>query len=240
MADYSGKYFSVVGDSISTLRGFNPEGYAVYYQGNESLATGVYLYRHTWWGQVIDALGGELLVNNSFSGSLVCRMPGCGIPSYSCSDERCSSLGRDGISPDVIMIYMGTNDRGWGVRTEPEAGDGGRDLSVFRTAYAAMLDKISRNYPDAGIWCLTLGVSRCGGNPDFVFRDTPWGGRTAEYNCVIADCAAAEHLPHCRLIDLSAQSEPFDTCDGVHPTAGGMATLAGNVLGIIRGDAFSD
>jgi len=30
---YADKYFSVVGDSISTLEGFNPDGYKVFYYG---------------------------------------------------------------------------------------------------------------------------------------------------------------------------------------------------------------
>ena len=78
------KYISVLGDSISTFEGCNPPGYKVYYDIDRQQANAIYIPGKTWWGRVIDALGGRLCVNNSYSGSLV-----SGAQYHSgCSDER--------------------------------------------------------------------------------------------------------------------------------------------------------
>ena len=67
--------------------------------------------KDTWWGKVIDYFGGELLVNNSWSGCRVTKLPNSNMlfPS-GCSDERTGDLHINGIMPDVIIIYLGFND----------------------------------------------------------------------------------------------------------------------------------
>lgn len=66
---YSGKYFSIMGDSISTLDGYNPKGYNVHYKNEISASSGVYGFDDTWWGIVIKHFGAKLLVNSSWSGT---------------------------------------------------------------------------------------------------------------------------------------------------------------------------
>ena len=83
--------FSILGDSISTFEGCNPTGFRVFYEGERCAATGVREARDTWWAQVVDALGGELLANGSFSGSMV---EGAGFPAGD-SAERVAALARD-------------------------------------------------------------------------------------------------------------------------------------------------
>ncbi len=63
----NGKQFSILGDSISTLAGYNPKGYKVFYADENCEKSGVKEMQDTWWGKVIDFFGGELLVNNSWS-----------------------------------------------------------------------------------------------------------------------------------------------------------------------------
>ena len=46
--------FSILGDSISTFDGCNPDGFAVYYQGERCEQTGVTSSADTWWSQVIE------------------------------------------------------------------------------------------------------------------------------------------------------------------------------------------
>ena len=65
---YKGKRFSVLGDSISTFDGYSEPDYAVFYDITHKLESGVLGPADTWWGRVIEHFGGELLVNNSFSG----------------------------------------------------------------------------------------------------------------------------------------------------------------------------
>ena len=105
--------FSILGDSISTFDGCNPDGFAVYYQGERCEQTSVTSSADTWWSQVIERLGGRLLANSSFSGSLV---EGAGFPAGN-SQERIDALAEDGVQPDVVIVLMGINDYGWGGAT---------------------------------------------------------------------------------------------------------------------------
>ena len=90
---YQNKFFSVLGDSISTLEGRNPPEYSVFYDWDHCCMANVFSIGDTWWGQVIEALGGFFLQNNSFSGSRVSKAHDCEIESYGCSDSRTASLG---------------------------------------------------------------------------------------------------------------------------------------------------
>lgn len=222
---YINRYFSILGDSISTLDGYNPAENAVFYDWANKRLSGVYAPEDTWWGQVIGALGGKLMVNESWSGSLVCRHPDCEIESYGCSDSRTGNLGLGAVSPDVVMILMGLNDFGWGMRPTPAAGE--RGLAVFSVAYSAMLEKIKEKYPNAQIWCLTLPVSTWSRYPEFVPPMIRSGWHLADYCRVIRVCAARSG---CKVVDIFDPTAPYDTIDGYHPTADGMKTIAAAVL----------
>ena len=229
MMNYQNKYFSILGDSISTLDGYNPPENAVFYDWGNKRLSGVYTPEDTWWGMVIDALGGKLLVNDSWSGSLVCRHPDCEIESYGCSDSRTASLGNGSQTPDVVMVFMGLNDFGWAMRPEPEAGE--CDLTVFSVAYDTMLAKIKANYPNAEVWCLTLPVGCRSNQPDFMPILIRGGWHQADYCRVIRSCA---RKMQCRVVDIFLPDYPYDTMDGYHPTAEGMKTIAKSVLHAIQ------
>ena len=115
MQAYKDQYFSILGDSLSTLAGYNPPECAVFYDWNNKRLADIYAPEDTWWGKVIQALGGKLLVNHAYSGSLVCKHPACEVESYGCSDLRTGRLGLDELMPDVIMVLMGLNDFGNGM-----------------------------------------------------------------------------------------------------------------------------
>lgn len=218
---YKGKYFSVLGDSVSTLSGFNPEE-RVFYTTVKSERTGIRKFEDTWWGMVISELNGKLLVNDSYSGSTVCKLNGMEVESYGSSDVRTSDLGNGGISPDVIMINMGSNDCGHGVQARSSNGK-----ISFSEGYALMLSKLRKNYPDAQIWCLTLG--------DFVWVDFDDPNRVVGrkeidiFNEIIIEQA---HAFGCELINVTGGSLHYNytTIDGVHPTKEGMRAIAENVL----------
>lgn len=227
--NYPNKYFSILGDSISTLDGYNPPENAVYYDWEKKRLSGVYAPEDTWWGKVIDALGGKMLMNNSWSGSLVCKHPDCEIESYGCSDARTAQLGIGSQTPDVVMILMGLNDFGWTMHPTPAAGEG--SLAVFSVAYETMLEKIKTNYPNAEIWCLTLPVGCRSNQPNFTPILIRGGWHLKEYCQVIQNCAAKNH---CKVLDIFALDRPYDTMDGYHPTADGMQTIAHAVLEELR------
>lgn len=221
---YQDQYFSILGDSLSTLEGYSLPEHAAYYGTAYCPEPGILVPSDTWWGQVIEALGGRLLVNHAIAGSTVCRHPRYEVPSYGCSAERTSALHRDGQMPDIILVFMGYNDWGMGVRILPE---GEEDLFSFSYAYRQMLTHLRQNYPRAALWCFTLPVTRCTRRADFVFPYRYRGVHIEEYCRVIRDCAATFGA---RLIDLYPTTDPHDTVDGFHPTTEGMQTLARSIL----------
>ena len=223
---YKDKYFSILGDSVSTLDCFSEPQGAAFYVGGAKENAGVYWPEDTWWGKVIAALGGKLLVNNSFSGSTVIRHPSYEIESYGCSDARTAALSKDGILPDVIFVYLGTNDWGMCARVNENEGVAG-DLAIFKVAYKVMLEKLKKNYPAAEIICITPSVSTRSSNPYFQFPYAYKGRHIAEY-CDAICAVAAEY--GCPAIDLVKDSEPYDTIDDWHPNAEGMQTLAEKIL----------
>ena len=232
---YFGKQFSVLGDSISTLDGYNPLGYNLFYFGENCFRSGVREMKDTWWGKVIDFFGGELLVNNSWSGSRVTQFPGSDslFPS-GCSDERTGNLHIRSVMPDVIIVYLGTNDWANGVPIEFYGCTllGHEYNDIFVSAYGNMIRKIRSNYPNAEIWCCTLCVTFMSSDPSFHFPYKYNGNYINKYNKIIETVANQQN---CKLIDLFSYSVPYDSIDGSHPNADGMNTLATLMIRSIGG-----
>lgn len=231
---YFGKQFSVLGDSISTLDGFCPKGYNVFYKDDNCVKSGVTQMSDTWWDKVISFFGGELLVNNSWSGSKITKLPEKDLlfPS-GCSDERTSSLHIDDIKPDVILVYLGTNDWAFGAKTGNETRILNEDENeLFEVAYDRMLQKLRNNYPKSEIWCFTLCETYISTRPDFQFPHKHAGTHIEEYNDIIRDSARKNN---CRLMDLYSYKLPYDSIDGSHPSGAGMNTLATMVIRAMAG-----
>lgn len=241
---YFGKRFSILGDSISTLQGFNPEGYNVFYQNDNCIKAGVAEAQDTWWGKVISFFGGELLVNNSWSGSCVTKLKNKErlFPS-GCSDERTGALHINNVKPDVIIVYLGTNDWANGSPTweywknsgQYEIGLGTIMLpneECFDIAYEKMLSKLKTNYPNAEIWCCTLCETYISKYPEFQFPHKCAGTHIDEYNEIIRKIAG---LHNCKLVDLYNYRIAYDSIDGSHPTNIGMNTIATMIIRSIAG-----
>lgn len=226
--------FSIFGDSVSTLAGYNPKGYNVFYDYENCEKSGVKDMKDTWWGKVIDFFGGELLVNNSWSGSRVTRLPNSNtlFPS-GCSDERTSSLHINSVKPDVIIVYLGFNDWANGV---PIYSNKTRVFmfydDYFSEAYEFMISKLKANYPKAEIWCCTLNMTYMSSNPSFSFPKEYRGIHIEKYNNEIKHLAKAYG---CKVIDLYSHQEPYDSIDGSHPNIYGMNTLATLIIKEIEG-----
>ena len=104
------RLFSVYGDSISSFEGILPQGWRVFFEGEQLELTGVKTPHDTWWGQVIDHFDGQFLANASWSG---CVVEGRDFP-VGASAERIEHLQADGHTPDDILVHIGINDYGWG------------------------------------------------------------------------------------------------------------------------------
>jgi len=215
---YKGKYFSVLGDSMSTLQGVSqPEG-AEFYALGRKREFGVFTQEDTWWGMVIDALGGRLLVCDAFSGSTVTRDPLYEYPSYGCSNERTGSLHRFDALPDVIMVLLGANDRGMRVAAAGES----TQLWAFEPAYGAMVQKLKNNYPRAEIWCLSIPTAQ--------------SARAMSPDPYSAAIKRLSQELDCRFIDLTADAARYSSPDDLHPDRAGMERLAGVILAQARGN----
>lgn len=225
---YYGKQFSILGDSISTLDGYNPQGYKVFYYGDNCKKSNIEEYKDTWWGEVLEFFGGELLVNNSWSGSRVTKLPNQEelFPS-GCSNERTSMLHINSIKPDVIIVNLGTNDWAFGAKTGKETHNFLDVMSeYFEIAYEVMLNKIKLNYPKSEVWCCTLSETFISNKPEFVFPNNYGGIYIEEYNETIR--RVAKHQD-CKLIDLYNMKMPYDSIDGIHPNKKGMQNIAAAV-----------
>jgi lysophospholipase L1-like esterase len=108
----------------------------------------------TWWHQVLKRKGWKLEVNNSYSGSTVCNT-GYRDEDYTHESfvTRMTALG----TPDVILIFGGTNDSWAGSPIGEFKYDGIRraDLFSFRPAMAYMLARMKELYPTADIYFIS-------------------------------------------------------------------------------------
>ncbi|MDO4502109.1 MAG: SGNH/GDSL hydrolase family protein [Coriobacteriia bacterium] len=248
--------FSVLGDSISTLGGCIPAGWRVHYEG-EVHVDGVTAPEHTWWGQVIDHFGGRLVGNASFSGSCV---EGFGFPA-GWSPQRLTALkGQGDETPDVVLVFMGINDFGWGGARNQTFGlsksasavpddlptphqiqeaVGSEALELFQQAYDRMLAGIRELAPQAQIWCLNLTPGTtpadCGPSAQFTFRLR--GLELDDYNRAIDQAAAAHDA---QVVDLRSLGFCVDAVDGVHPSALGMRQIAQAVISAMEGQKTAE
>lgn len=214
------RLISIVGDSISTYEGFNPEGYAVFYDSAMQQRNGLSSVYDTWWAKVNQALQGFLCVNNAYSGS---RVTGCDFPAAS-SRQRTGSLHTAQYIPDLILIYIGFNDFGSGVPVRRAGLNlfSKIDSGYFADAYSKMLSQIKSNYPQAKIVCATLMRSGMAGNENWLFPEQFALTNFEDYNRAIRQVCKKEN---CYLADLSALNWRYETLDGTHPTKNGHDTL---------------
>lgn len=207
MSQATAPKISVLGDGISTFAPYTPMVASIYSASYVSYS-GFDTVEGTWWMQAIQKVGGEFLMNNSFTGSYVsytghysAALPG-----------RIRSLATEEASPDHILVYTGTNDAANSV-----------DLEVFRRDYLEMIHNLQKFYPNAQIWLGTLcrGEAPILNRPYFIEPECL--ENFAPYNEVIRQCAQETGV---HVADLAAKGVTFETVNGVHPTRDGMVTFA--------------
>ena len=112
------KNILIFGDSYSTYEGHIPAGYACYYCPNgrvDSPTVTKMELEETWWRRVIKAMDGNLLQNNSWSGSTIGYTGYAGDCSTSSSFiYRFRELKKQGFfeknKVDTLFVFGGTND----------------------------------------------------------------------------------------------------------------------------------
>lgn len=147
----NGPVVSILGDSYSTFQGYvQPDTNLVWYHSpRRARTTDVDSMSQTWWGILTSPDSAWTLgVNNSYSGSTVCRT---GYDGDDYSDRafitRMDKLG----NPDIILVFGGTNDSWAGVPMGEYVYADWTDqqLYSFRPAMAKMLSGLAELYPQA-------------------------------------------------------------------------------------------
>ena len=201
----SGKKISILGDSISTYVGLSNDGSA-----NASTKYNPCHYRppfppeRTYWMRVINELGLTLCVNNSWSGG---NLSGKDDPSSGLN--RASELSRDdGTTPDIIILFMGTNDLG---RRVP--------IDRFTTDYNKTLETVKALHPNAYVCCVNI--------PD---RDIYLHSAAVLFNSAISDGVAmmGDRFFVADLFGSRLRGDFYymNTTDGLHPDEDGMKIIS--------------
>lgn len=257
---YKGKSISILGDSISTyLNVSNNAAYnstigknAVYYNQYNASRHPVHMsleLSDTWWMQTIDALDMKLCVNNAWSGGAILTRENI-TPAY----ERCVQLHNDktGEKPDVIVVYIGTNDYGYHKNKIGNAefndadlihpnGDGTYTYTTPQTAcqgYAIMLHKISVAYPDAEVFCMNLLPRRAEDLPNDGHTDP--GGQPTEFNANLAKIVerfgyTMVDLEQCGITPEIANFDTYIPDQRVHPGKLGMDMITNALVDTMLG-----
>ena len=231
--DLSGLKLSILGDSISTFDGYIPPDYNIFYPGSGDIST----VEKTWWWQVMNATGMELNANASSSNTTITgdsldttgSAPGC-------STKRRIDLtpGDDGPAPDILIVFMGTNDFlrsvELGTFTEPSPQDEGV-VNNFCDAYELMIQKLNALYPNAEIYFCTLLETNAGDVDEYPqsYPATNKNGNTiGDFNAEIATIASAYSYPVIDVHNCGITYETLDqyTSDGVHPNTEGAKLIA--------------
>lgn len=143
---------SILGDSYSTFLGYIPEDNAYWYSTSpDRTRTDVDDVTQTWWWQLISEGGYILGKNESYSGATICYT---GYRGEDYADRSfVTRLPRLG-SPDIILIFGGTNDS-WA--RVPMGEFVYRNLTrghyyEFRPALGKLLDEAKKRYPGTDVY----------------------------------------------------------------------------------------
>ena len=232
LANYEGKVFSILGDSISTFAGYIPvaDGFNLAHRPRYPQSNLLTDVNETWWMQAITQLDAKLGINDSWAGSRVINtMTGNsgdqGENAAMASLTRIQNLGANG-TPDVILFYGGTNDIGHKTalgRFDPTNAPTEVDLtstkwSTAADAYVAAILRMQYYYPNAQIIAML---------PTYT-TSYYTEANLEQYNAVYA--AICEHygVTYIDLRDCGITTA--DLPDGIHPDANGMDYITEAVL----------
>ncbi len=215
----SHKTISFYGDSISTFANYVPSDALIYYPIYSSTVKQVEL---TWWKQLMAKTGTTFHTNISYSGSTVRGT------STSCgeNDTRIGKIAKDGVAPDILIIYLGINDCASGYSKEN-----------FQSSYENMLTKIKKAYPTTDIFICTLPYETWtdGSNPE----GKNYPGLRESYNEVIKALAASYNvglldIEPCITKDTESMASRTYLGDNIHPNALGMERIANKIVECLK------
>lgn len=238
-----GKTYSILGDSISTFKGclksddrnYTGAAYAYFYP--KEYMNDV---NKTWWRRMEALTGLSLLCNCAWSGSQTCgNSLTTNTAAAGCSTRRVTDLSKDGIAPDIIIIFIGINDLRDSNSRQLGTWDGNSEIPAesnnvnkFSDAYALMVKKVMANYPLSEIYCCTILESNNASwdieKPSEYPCKNSRGNTTDDWNTTIKMVANSLGA---KIIDMHACGINFFnittfTGDRLHPNTRGAALMA--------------
>ena len=202
-------YLGILGDSISTYKGYIPNGFVHFPYYASSDDGGMITLEQTWWRITQQTLGCRLGINNSYSGTCVMNEYG-----YTTSAENISRLQHstrfDNLPPDIMIIYMGNND----------ALVQNLNTANFEKSYRNMLNNLYTLYPNIQLFLGTLSYEKYFVGKDYYEEHVLV---TAEVNRIIQSLANEYNLP---IIDFAtAYSDSSYLFDTIHPNVLGLSLI---------------
>ena len=244
---FEGCKLSLLGDSLSAIAAYCTH---YYYPSEDS---DVYSGEQMWWKIVCEQTGMTPLVVGAWSGS--CVMPGLRESSITPASDpaRCEALNDGTTNPDVILLAVGANDYSymsdasqfgtWDGKTAlGSAADlSDYDTSTFKTAYATMIARIQKAYPNAYLiaitpWYLQRYTTNTGAN-----YLNAIGKDISDYSDAVRDVCRIMHVPCIDGTNIGfnrynyypTYSEDSAT-KATHPTAAGQAQIAKAIIGQLK------
>ena len=108
------KNIMIMGDSYSTYKGYIPEGYNTYYSDEREAAPVVKGVEKTWWRLVADENNMNVVLNDSFSGSMISNSPREKYPIETSFISRIDKYISENFFVEnkinTMFIFGGTND----------------------------------------------------------------------------------------------------------------------------------
>lgn len=148
----------ILGDSLSTFKGYIPETHAPCYKPVMEDDNDVTDVNKTWWKIVLDNTESNLVLNDSWSGTTICHT-GYNGGDYSNRsfvtrfDKLINEKYFDDKQIDTVLIFGGTNDN-WAqspvgeVKYEDWTND---DLYNVLPAFCYLLNKVTTTLPNARV-----------------------------------------------------------------------------------------
>ena len=247
---FKGKWISILGDGISTFSGYIPSTQTALDQ------EGIETVNKTWWHQLITKLGAKLCVNYSGSGIMlsgnkplksVCynkigrklhRVEGTEYINIDGTKETAT----ENINPDIIFVYLGTNDFLDNAELGTMEADDFNAVSVSSTiyvkvitAYMNILYYLMKDYPYASVYLIVPQILKPSGTdteyPFLNTASTPWSmALFIEYVRRLAIKYSAKFIPLSNLgvtgSDEFCGDGKFLLADAIHPSAEGHKLIA--------------
>ena len=238
---FAGKVFSILGDSISTF-GVPDQNNATgtwTYPGNRcrypqsNLFTDV---KYQYWYLLMERLSMQLGINESWAGSLVSNTQATdsgdkGPNRCMASTTRISHLDDNG-TPNIIIVYGGTNDAGSGVAlgtfntenpknyTQQQIDD--LPVATFADAYRTMLIRLQYYYPNAKILC-------CFPNYTLSYYTITNLDKYEEIIREACDFFGVAYVD-LRTVGVNVYNQSTYLPDGIHPNKDGMELIFNKIL----------